>query len=60
MIAIGASLPEALALAVEIETLAEIYWRALSMGEPPQLTDAEMDVVLEKFATYGQPRQIAE
>ena len=60
MIALGASLPVALALAVEVETLAEIYWRALSMGEPPQLTDAEMDVVLEKFATYGQPRQIAE
>jgi len=60
MIAIGASLPEALALAVEVETLAEIYWRALSIGEPPLLTDAEMDVVLEKFATYGQPRRIEE
>jgi len=60
MIAIGGSLPEALALAVEIETLAEIYWRALSIGEPPLLADAEMDVVLEKFATYGQPRRIEE
>jgi len=60
MIAIGASLPEALALAVEVETLAEIYWRALSIGEPPLLTDAEMDVVLEKCATYGQPRRIEE
>ena len=60
MIAIGASLPEALALAVEVETLAEIYWRALSIGKPPLLTDAEMDVVLEKFATYGQPRRIEE
>jgi len=60
MIAIGASLPEALALAVEVETLAEIYWRALSIGEPPLLTDAEMAVVLEKFATYGQPRGIEE
>ncbi len=32
MIAVGASLPDALALAVEVETLAEIYWRALSIG----------------------------
>lgn len=57
MIAVGPSLPEALALAVEVETLAEIYWRALAMGEPEALTDAEMDVVLEKFKTYGQPRR---
>ena len=57
MIAVGLSLPEALALAVEVETLAEIYWRALAMGEPEALTDAEMDVVLDKFKTYGQPRR---
>src|SRR5207249_3244522 len=56
MIAVGASLAEALALAVEVETLAEIYWRALSIGEPEVLSDAEMDVVLGKFATCGQPR----
>ena len=55
MIALGASLPTALALAVEVETLAEMYWRALQIGEPTLLADAEMDVVLEKFATYGQP-----
>jgi L-fuculose-phosphate aldolase len=60
MIAVGAALPDALALAVEIETLAEIYWRALAIGEPDVLSDAEMDVVLEKFATYGQPRRIEE
>ena len=34
MIAIGASLASALALAVEVETLAEMYWRALQIGEP--------------------------
>jgi len=57
MIAVGASLPAALALAVEVETLAEIYWRALSIGPPASLSDAEMDVVIEKFRTYGQPRR---
>ena len=56
MIALGASLAKALALAVEVETLAEMYWRALQIGEPVLLSDAEMDVVLEKFRTYGQRR----
>jgi L-fuculose-phosphate aldolase len=55
MIAVGSSLPAALALAVEVEGLAEQYWRALQIGPPNLLSDAEMDVVLAKFATYGQP-----
>jgi L-fuculose-phosphate aldolase len=55
MIAIGASLDRALALAIEVETLAEMYWRVLQVGEPILLSAAEMSVVLEKFATYGQP-----
>jgi L-fuculose-phosphate aldolase len=55
MIAVGASLATALALAVEVEALAEQYWRALQIGAPNLLPDAEMDVVLEKFRTYGQP-----
>ena len=54
VIAIGASLTNALALAVEVETLAEMYWRALQVGDPVLLDDAEMAVVLEKFRTYGQ------
>jgi L-fuculose-phosphate aldolase len=54
MIALGTSLARALALAVEVETLAEMYWRALQIGEPTLLSDAEMAVVLGKFATYGQ------
>lgn len=56
MIAVGASLAAALALAVEVETLAEMYWRARQLGDPPLLPDEEMDVVLYKFRTYGQPR----
>lgn len=55
MIALGATLADALALAVEVETLAEMYWRALQVGEPARLPPEEMAVVLAKFATYGQP-----
>jgi L-fuculose-phosphate aldolase len=55
VIALGSSLERALALAVEVETLAEMYWRALQIGEPVTLPDDEMRVVIGKFATYGQP-----
>jgi L-fuculose-phosphate aldolase len=56
MIAIGETLKKALALAVEVETLAEMYWRALQIGEPRVLGDEEMREVLAKFATYGAAR----
>jgi L-fuculose-phosphate aldolase len=52
MIATGTSLEQALELAVEVETLAEMYWRALQVGEPRSLDEREMREVLEKFATY--------
>jgi L-fuculose-phosphate aldolase len=54
MIAMGESLDKALALAVEVETLAEMYWRALQIREPAILSDAEMQTVLAKFSQYGQ------
>jgi L-fuculose-phosphate aldolase len=56
MISTGATLDAALAVALEVEMLAEIYWRLLQHGEPELLSDAEMDVTLEKFQTYGQSR----
>jgi L-fuculose-phosphate aldolase len=56
MIALGASLGAALALALEVETLAEMYWRAQQIGEPVLLSAAEMKVVVAKFRTYGQPK----
>lgn len=54
MIAVGASLQDVLRLAVEVETLAAIYWRALQIGKPNLLDRAEMTRVIEKFKTYGQ------
>jgi L-fuculose-phosphate aldolase len=55
MIAAGEDLAAALSLAIEVEGLAEMYWRALQIGEPAILSDAEMATVIEKFHTYGQP-----
>jgi len=47
-------LPRALALAIEVEGLAQIYYQCLLAGEPTVLDDAEMDRVLEKFKDYGK------
>jgi L-fuculose-phosphate aldolase len=52
MVTIASTLAEALALAVEVEALAEQYWRAVQLGPPMLLDDAEMDRVLLKFASY--------
>ncbi len=45
----GASLSEAFAIAVEVEHLAEVYWRILQIGEPEILDDEEMQRVLALF-----------
>lgn len=52
MIACGADLDAALALAVEVETLARQYWQALQVGKPKLLTRKQMAEVLEKFGNY--------
>ncbi|MEO1765929.1 class II aldolase/adducin family protein [Thiobacter aerophilum] len=54
LVAVGADLANALALAEEVEELAAQYWRARLLGEPVLLSDAEMDEVLERFKCYGQ------
>ena len=52
MIALGADLDAALALAVEVETLARQYLAALAVGTPKLLSRKEMAVVIAKFADY--------
>lgn len=54
MVVYGRNLTHALALAVELETLCEQYWRVLQLGAPKLLTAAQMDEVIVKFAGYGQ------
>ena len=55
MVVFGRDADHALALAVELETLCEQYWRVLQLGAPSLLSDAEMTRVMAKFADYGQP-----
>lgn len=54
MLVFGRDLDQALDLGVELESLCEQYWRASQLGEPVLLDAAEMAIVLEKFAGYGQ------
>ncbi len=53
MIAVGETLEKALNIAQEVETLCEQYLRALQVGKPVLLTDAEMQEVIEQFKGYG-------
>jgi len=50
----GRDLDHTLALAIELETLAEHYWRVLQLGSPRLLPADEMERVIAKFAGYGQ------
>ena len=53
------SLPQALALAVTVEELAQQYLLCLPLGEPPILSDTQVADALEKFKTYGQQGRAA-
>jgi L-fuculose-phosphate aldolase len=57
MIAIGPSLPKAMWLAVEVETLARQYHGCLQIGTPPLLSKAEIQNVLSRMAGYGSSEE---
>jgi L-fuculose-phosphate aldolase len=52
MLALGPTPGDALALAVEVETLAEQYWRSLQVGQPALLSADEMADALAAFRDY--------
>jgi L-fuculose-phosphate aldolase len=56
MIVVGPTLKKAMWLAIEVETLAAQYWRALQVGKPNILSDEQVQTVMGKFKTYGQPQ----
>jgi len=53
LICLAGDLDKALALAIEVEQLAQTYLHCLSVGSPVILDDEEMDRVLLKFKSYG-------
>ena len=52
LLALGDSLEQALALALELETLSRMYWQALQLGDPVVLDAREMQRVIARFAAY--------
>jgi L-fuculose-phosphate aldolase len=54
MLVFGRDLKHALALAVELETLCEQYWRACAIGTPVLLDAEEMTLMQQRFQNYGQ------
>ena len=56
MIALGTDLEDALSVAQEVEFVCEVYWRALSAGEPHLLSPLQMHEVDAKFARQRKPR----
>ena len=55
MLAYGATLDGAVALATEVEVLCRQYLIARSAGAPVILTSEQMDDALDRFSRYGQP-----
>jgi L-fuculose-phosphate aldolase len=60
MIAVGATMEQALNMTQEVETLCEQYIRALQVGEPHILSRQQMLEVQEKFKTYGAWAEAAD
>ncbi len=56
-IALGSSLEQTFALAVEVEELAAQYLAALTAGEPQLLDTTQMRAVIARFADYGVARR---
>lgn len=56
LVAVGATLDAAVALAADVEWLAGVYRRTLALGEAVVLPDDEIARVAALLRTYGQPR----
>lgn len=55
LVTCGPNLKKAFGLAVNMEFVAEMQWRAMAVGTPVILDDKEMNYVMECFKYYGQP-----
>lgn len=55
LVAAGPTLERAVAVASEVEFLAEVYLRLIPLGDPATLDPTQMRSVLDRFRSYGQP-----
>ncbi|MCL4698109.1 MAG: class II aldolase/adducin family protein [Burkholderiaceae bacterium] len=54
LVAAGRTLAQAMKVALEVESLCEVYLKALAVGEPALLDAAQMAEVAARFRGYGQ------
>jgi L-fuculose-phosphate aldolase len=54
LVAAGHTLAKAMKVLQEIESLCEVYLKALAVGEPAVLSREQMAEVIAKFASYGK------
>ena len=54
LLAAGATVAQAMKVVQEVESLCEVYLKALAVGEPAILSAEEMAVVIDKFRSYGR------
>ena len=54
LVAAGTTLPKAMKVVQEIESLCEVYLKALAVGDPAVLSADEMAAVLQRFKSYGR------
>lgn len=54
LVAAGKTLAQAMKVVQEIESLCEVYLKALAVGEPTVLGADEMAAVLQRFKSYGR------
>ena len=57
LVTAGATLAQAMKIAIEIESLCEVYLKALAVAEPARLSAAQMAEVLDQFSRYGRARR---
>ena len=55
LVACGASMEAAFALAADLEYVAQLQWQAMCAGKPALLTQADVAATIAGFAGYGQP-----
>ena len=58
LVAVGTTVAQAMKVVQEIESLCEVYLKALAVGEPAVLSDDEMAVVINKFRSYGRTARV--
>jgi L-fuculose-phosphate aldolase len=58
IVTVGETLSAAFNAAEELELVARLYYQSMCIGKPQILSDQEMEVVTEKFTTYGQPQTL--